>query len=215
VGGCIVSRLEFVSISSQRSLAVLVFDDGRTKQRIFEHPHVGQDLHLEQVHRYFGEHWSGRSLDGIRRGLRTELHKADQSSKRRRLLEVTHSAVHDAESPDSRVVVEGLTFVLNEDLGSSQATTLLSALDDKRLLLDLLDQFSDESGARLVFGSETEIPGLKDCALVCVPYGIVGKRRGAVAILGGVRMDYGKIMPWVGFAGQAISAALEHQNSAA
>jgi heat-inducible transcriptional repressor len=215
VDGCIVSRLEFVSISRERSLAVLVFDDGRTKQRIFEHPDVGSDLNLHQVHGYFGLHWAGRSLNDIRNGLRDALQRAEHSDRKRRILEVTRSAIHDAETPDSTVIVEGLTFVLNEDLASSQATTLLSALDDKRLLLELLDQFIDEPGARLIFGSETKIPALKDCALVSVPYGIVGKRRGVVAILGGVRMDYGKIMPWVGFAGRAISAALEHKYSAA
>ena len=215
IGEATVRKLEFVSLDAGRSLAILVFGDGRTHQRVFQHQDEITTIHLDQIRNYFDAHWTGQTLNAIRSELRASLAKAESTDPNRRLLEVTESALAEEERPDDAVIVEGLTFVLSDDSTAQQATSLLGALDDKRLLLELLDQFVDGEGARVLFGTDTAIPEFRDCAFVSAAYGLSGKRRGAVAIVGSVRMDYAKVVPWVGFAAGAISRVLERNTHAA
>ena len=87
-------------------------------------------------------------------------------------------------------------------------SSVMRALEDKRLLLRLLDELASEDGSQVIFGEETESDTLRACAVVSAPYRVGGRCLGAVAVVGPVRMNYARIIPWVEYTAEAISGIL-------
>lgn len=207
----IVDRIELVPLGNQRVLAVCVFEGGEVSDRLVQLDGPVEPELLARARNLFAERWSGRPLTVVRAGLRAQIEQAEQADPQRRLLEFGERALPDAESPDDAVVVEGRTHLLEPV--DDERLRALGALEDKRLLLHLLDGLA-ASGPTVIFGGETGRPALRDCTIVCAPYGDGRRPRGAVAILGPVRMNYSRIIPWVGYTADAISGILHATRAA-
>jgi heat-inducible transcriptional repressor len=62
---------------------------------------------------------------------------------------------------------------------------------------------------QVLIGSETELRGVPDISLITATYTRGGVKAGTVGILGPTRMDYGKLVPLVGFTAQVMSDLLD------
>jgi heat-inducible transcriptional repressor len=149
--------------------------------------------------------------------LRAEIQEAEIGDPTLALLHVADSALDGPDTPEDAVVVEGRTHLLVGDDGVGDMGPVLSALEDKRLLLGLLEGMEGVPGQepKVMFGEEAEINALRQCTVVAASYGLAENRMGTVAIIGPVRMDYARIVPWVGCTAEAISGILVKQHVAA
>lgn len=207
----IVDRIELVSLDPRRVLAVCVFASGEVANRLIDLDGPIEPDELVRARNLFSARWSGQPLTAVRRALRAQIDGAERDDPERRLLEFGERALPDAESPDDAVLVEGRTHLLEP--ADDERLRALGALEDKRLLLHLLDELA-EAGPRVIFGGETGRAALSNCTIVCAPYGDGQRPRGAVAILGPVRMNYSRIIPWVGYTADAISGILHATRAA-
>ncbi len=201
----IVERIELLPLGARRVLAVCVFESGEVADRVVDLDEPAQPEVLTRARNLFAERWSGRPLTAIRAALRAQLDQAEQADPERRLLDLGERALPEVETPDEAVLVEGRTHLLATV--DDERLRALGALEDKRLLLQLLDGLAAD-GPRVIFGGETGRPALEACTIVCAPYGDGQRPRGAVAIVGPVRMNYSRIIPWVGYTADAISGIL-------
>lgn len=213
LGDALVQRIELLPLDRERVLAVCVFADGEVQSRVVRLAEPADEALLERARNLFVERWSGQPLSAIRRALRAQIEEAEGADPERRLLEVGEQALPEAESPDEAVVVEGRAHLLDREADPERLQAVLAALEDKRLLLRLLDGVAAD-GPRVVFGGETGQPALRACTLICAPYGDGVRPMGAVAILGPVRMNYSRIIPWVGYTADAISGILHATRAA-
>jgi heat-inducible transcriptional repressor len=201
-----VQRLELLPLGAGRVVAILVLEDEVVRHRV-----VGLNAQPDELARaqsLFNERYAGRPLGHVRRMLREELAQAD--TRRGRLLRMAETALPDDESADDAVIVEGRRHLirLHGVEPAVDLTEVIEALEDKRQLLDLLEVLADAQGPHVIFGEETTLACLHTFTLVGATYGVGGRAMGTVAVLGPRRMNYGRIVPWVGYTAQAISGML-------
>ena len=71
---------------------------------------------------------------------------------------------------------------------------LMTLLEEKSCVLDLLKPQNSETGVHVAIGEKELRKEIWDCALVSAPYFCRGKTLGSLGILGPRRMPYGRIM---------------------
>ncbi len=208
----VVERIELVRLDAARVLAICVLGGGEVTNRVLRVDDPA-GAELDRARNLFNDRWGGQHLSAARHALRACLDDAERrADPERHLLRLGHDALPEAETPDDALVVEGRVHLIERDADPEQVTAVLTALDDKRLLLHLLDGLVDDH-PQVVFGGETGVGALRDCTLVYAPYG-AGRVRGAVAVIGPVRMNYSRIIPWVGYTAEAISGILHAKHAA-
>ncbi|MCA9541404.1 MAG: heat-inducible transcription repressor HrcA, partial [Myxococcales bacterium] len=204
-----VERLELMALDGRRALAVLLLGDGSVRNRVIDVDAPLSPDELGRARGLFNARWGGHALSDVRRALRAELDACDRAGDpTARLLHVAEQALPEDESPDDALVVEGRTFLLGRADEADDISSVMRALEDKRLLLRLLDELASEDGSQVIFGEETESDTLRACAVVSAPYRVGGRCLGAVAVVGPVRMNYARIIPWVEYTAEAISGIL-------
>jgi heat-inducible transcriptional repressor len=81
-------------------------------------------------------------------------------------------------------------------------------VETKERLLVVLDQVLAGSGVSVVLGGELDAPTLHHCALVATRYGDESSPLGVLGVIGPSRMDYGRVIPLVGYCSQVITEKL-------
>jgi len=212
-----IRRLELLPLNPGRCVAILVLGNGVVIDRVLDVDRSLTEVDFVRAANVFNERWVGCAVSEARRRLRAEIREAEAGDPALPLLHVADSALEGPDAPEDAVVVEGRTHLLVGDDGMTDMGPVLSALEDKRLLLELLEGIEADpgQGPTVMFGEETEINALRRCTVVAASYGLAENRMGTVAIIGPVRMDYARIVPWVGCTAEAISGILVKRHVAA
>ena len=85
----------------------------------------------------------------------------------------------------------------------------LRAFEEKERLVGLLDRTIAASGVTVLVGSEANLVDVPDIGVISAAYRAGGHGAGTVGLVGPTRMDYGKLMPLVGFMSEVISDVLD------
>ncbi|HEY2140629.1 MAG TPA: heat-inducible transcriptional repressor HrcA [Solirubrobacteraceae bacterium] len=94
-----------------------------------------------------------------------------------------------------------------EDTG--QVNGLMSLLERRVALLEVLRAALAEPGVYVRIGRENEIPAMRSLALVATGYGVAWRKLGAVSVIGPVRMDYASAIVTVRDAAHELSRFVE------
>ncbi len=86
--------------------------------------------------------------------------------------------------------------------------TLLQALEEKKLLLHLLDKTMDAEGIQIFIGSEVPVSEMQPLSVITSPYRHGEKVVGALGIIGPTRMNYLKLIPIVEYSAQLLTEFL-------
>ncbi len=203
----VVQRIELLRLDSERLMAVLVLTDGVVRHRVVRmRQGVGQ-VELLRAQSLFNKRWSERPLADVRDELRAHIDASEGAS--RRLLELAERALPEGE--EESVIVCGRSHLI--DAGAEPE--VLQALEDTRLLLSVLDGVEVGDGTRVVFGDESSGGAPSGFTVVGAAYGIDERTLGTVAIVGPVRMNYARVVPWVGYTAETISGLLRRDGTAA
>jgi heat-inducible transcriptional repressor len=85
---------------------------------------------------------------------------------------------------------------------------LLRTLEDKETLIRLLDRTRLADGIQVFLGVETAMAALAGSSVVAMSYGPEETPIGAIAVIGPMRMNYGKVMSVVDFTADTVSQLL-------
>lgn len=203
-----IKGLSLVALGPSRLLAVVVFDDDSLRHRVVELEYAQSDL--VRVQNLFQAELSGLTLAAARARIQTELSDADAHTRA-----LTESALPEGETPDEAVFVFGRTHIVERAPSAESIGDMLRILDDKRLLLRLLDDLTAADGVQVRLGCETSSLGLTACTLVAAPYLVGSEPAGTLAIVGPVRMEYARVIPLVTYTARAISGILRGATVAA
>lgn len=202
----LVERLELVYLGAQRVLAVALLEDGAVRHRtvLLDAP-VTPEL-VGSAQRLFAERFAGGPLESVRARLRDELASARESNRPSTpLLRLAASALPASTPPSDAMIIEGRRHLLI----AGEVDGLLDTVEEKEMLLGLLEAFGDASNPRVIVGADRAGDVLRGRALITAPYGPIGRARGAVAVIGPRRMRYATVVPWVNFAARALSRLAE------
>lgn len=202
-----LGQIEFVPLRDGKLIAVLVTTDGRIENRL-----ILADVdprRLERIHNYLNQLLSGMTLDEVRdrviRELAEDKNRYDEAISA--ALRLGHAVfVARKEAPD--VHVSGQANLLDDDLAGQRARDLLRTLEDKETLIRLLDRTRTADGLQVFLGAETAMTALAGSSVVGVSYGPEEQPIGALAVIGPMRMNYGKVMSVVDVTAETVSQLL-------
>ncbi len=207
-------HIEFVAISEQRVLAILVVNEQEVHNTMIRTEREFSASELRAAANYLNSMFAGKDLAMIRRELLGELDRT-----RERLDQVMLSAVQmarhvfDVKASDD-IVVSGQTHLMafNELSDLDKLRVLFDAFNEKRRILHLLDQCVSNPGVQVFIGKESGFSVLDDCSLVTSTYQLDGKVMGVLGVIGPTRMAYKRVIPLVDVTARMLSAALKRQH---
>ncbi len=216
----VLSHVEFVRLPGKGLLAVLVNKSGRITNKIIpDDGSLGGD-ELDRIHNYLNERLDGKTLAEIRalvaQELSNERTRYDALAQRALTLQSQAMPPDPAHSKSRTNVlfVEGQAHLLAHILDENQAPdperlkALFRTLEDRKVLLRLLEQTESASGIRVFIGGETTIPELADYTLVTMPYTSGDMAVGVLGVIGPTRMNYSRVIGLVDFTAQLLSSVI-------
>jgi heat-inducible transcriptional repressor len=211
-------HVEFVPLKNGRLLCILVTTDGRIENKLLSTDAVAapiDDARLERIHNYLNGMLSGLTLDEVRdrvlRELGEDKHKYDALvSEALRLGSQAFAVVPER---TAGVVVSGHSNLLDAAAAAEpgqleRARELIRALEDKQALVRLLDRTRTADGIQVFLGAETAHTALVGSSVVAESYGPEEHPIGALAVIGPMRMNYGKVMSIVDFTADVVGELL-------
>lgn len=206
-----LQSLHFVRISRERVLALFVTRSGRTHQRTVEFEDLPQPA-LDRMASALNERIADCTLEQLRARLEEELAGLRDQAERRlaRALMLGLAAVDEGLCEEAELVLATRLALLDQPEFSDpeKLRDLLTALEMKERLVDLIGRVVDRAGVSVALGEELEDPALRQCALVVAPYTDEEGRSGVLGVLGPSRMDYKRVIPLVRYTSTAVSRRL-------
>ncbi|MBL0216467.1 MAG: heat-inducible transcription repressor HrcA [Myxococcales bacterium] len=208
-----LGQIEFVPLRDGKLIAVLVTTDGRIENRLIIDE--VDPRRLESIHNYLNQLLSGMTIDEVRERVIRELgedkNKYDQAISA--ALRLGHAVFVAQPDRSADVLISGQSNLLDDALAQDRARDLLKTLEDKETLVRLLDRTRHAEGLQVFLGAETSMSGLAGSSVVAVSYGPEDMPIGALAVIGPMRMNYGKVMSVVDVTAETVSRLLAELQS--
>ncbi|HXY75762.1 MAG TPA: heat-inducible transcriptional repressor HrcA [Steroidobacteraceae bacterium] len=207
-----VTQIEFVALSENRVLVVLVFNDREVQNRIIQlERHYSPD-ELKRAANYLNEQFRGRTLPEVRQEILRQLSEA-----RAHLNQIMIDAIAVAQQVFEGTAEERLEYVIKGEtnlMGVAELTSveklrrLFEAFNEKRDFLNILDHSLKAEGVQIFIGHESGYHILDDCSVVTAPYADGDAVVGVLGVIGPTRMAYERVIPIVDMTAKLLSAAL-------
>jgi len=208
-----LTQIEFVGLSENRVLVVLVFNDREVQNRIIQlERHYSPD-ELKRASNYLDEQFRGRTLAEVRQEILRQLSEA-RAHMNQIMLDAIAVAqqVFEAGGEQSRLeyVIKGETNLMGvaELTSVEKLRRLFEAFNEKRDFLHLLDQSLKAEGVQIFIGHESGYQILDDCSVVTAPYADGDSVVGVLGVIGPTRMAYERVIPIVDLTAKLLGAAL-------
>jgi heat-inducible transcriptional repressor len=209
-----VKHIEFVSLSPERALVVLVMADGQVENRVFTPPKGQTPSAMREAANFLNAIAQGRTLSELQKIVAEEI-----SVHRRELDDLAQQLVRDGVAvwqskgeSHERLIVRGQSNLLSENSAAEDLDRIRFLFDDlerKRDLAQFLDLTQDGEGVRVFIGSENKLFSLSGSSLVVSPYMNSDRKIiGAVGVIGPTRLNYGRIVPIVDYTAQLVGRML-------
>lgn len=210
----VLRQIEFLSLSENRILVILVTNDREVQNRILHTDRNYSASELQQAQNFINEHYAGTDLHSVRERLLEDLDHTRDSMNRAMhdIIAVAHSALDSAAHPENGYVLAGKTKLMEFDELSDVDTLrrLFDAFSRKRLILDLLDRSIHADGVQIFIGEESGFSIFDDCSVVTAPYHIDDDTVGVLGVIGPTRMAYDRVVPIVDVTARLLESALSH-----
>lgn len=208
-----LTHIEFLPLSEQRVLAIMVFDDREVENRVV---HLDREIPPEELRRAaaaLNEQFRGRTLQQVRQELIDQL--SEMREKLNQGMVDTISVAQQlfgtgGQRHDMELVIAGETKLMGYGELSSveKLRRLFEAFDEKRAILQLLDLSLNGAGVQIFIGRESGYQILDDCSVVTAPYRSNTGAVGVIGVIGPTRMAYERVIPVVDLTAKLLGAAL-------
>lgn len=203
-----IRHIEFVSLSPERALVVLVLANGQVENRIFTPPPGQTPSSMREAANFLNALAEGKTLTELRRTITAEI------GKRRQEIDVlaqdlVQSGLAVWENPgetSERLIVRGRANLIEEEgIDLERIRSLFDDLERKRDIAEFLELAETGEGVRIFIGSENKLFSLSGSSLVVSPYMNADRKIiGAVGVIGPTRLNYGRIVPIVDYTAQLV-----------
>jgi heat-inducible transcriptional repressor len=205
-----IRQIDFLPLSPDRVLAILVGQDGSVENRVVQLPVGVPPAALMQAGNYINTRLVGLTLEQAR--LRLE---AEVSANRAELDQLAMSVVskglgvwaHEGGERDI-LIVRGQAHLLEDKAAEQDLERVRRLLDDietKKELVRVLDMARDAAAMRIFIGAETKLFSLSGSSVIAAPYKDMEERVvGVIGIIGPTRLNYARIVPMVDYTAKAL-----------
>ena len=205
-----IRHVEFVSLSPERALVVLVFADGHVENRVFTPPPGQTPASMREAANFLSNIADGRRLSDLAHSIDKEI--ADRRQEidvlARELVESGIAFWVNTGERNERLIVRGQSNLLSDNAevdNLDRIRTLFDDLERKRDIADFLELAESGEGVRIFIGAENKLFSLSGSTLVVSPYMNADRKIiGAIGVIGPTRLNYGRIVPIVDYTAQLV-----------
>jgi heat-inducible transcriptional repressor len=212
-----LSQIEFLPLSENRVLAVLVTNGREVQNRIMqlERPYGSEEL--RRAANYLNQQFAGRDLNAVREQLVAQLKQTREHLNQSMLdaIKLAQQVVTPTEAPATmQYIIAGETNLMGlaELSNVEKLRKLFDAFNQQRDVLHLLDQSLRADGVQIFIGQESGYTIFDDCSIVTAPYTLDKEVVGVLGVIGPTRMAYERVIPIVDLTAKLLGAALNNKN---
>ncbi|MFN3605884.1 MAG: heat-inducible transcriptional repressor HrcA [Cypionkella sp.] len=216
----VLRQIEFVSLSAERALAVLVFADGHVENRVFAPPAGISPSSMREAANFLNALVEGRTLSELRHAVERQmtLHRQEIDGLARGLVESGLALWENSGEASERLIVRGRANLIDDHVDTARdidrIRELFDDLERKRDIADFLSLTEEGEGVRIFIGSENKLFSLSGSTLVVSPYVNADRKIiGAVGVIGPTRLNYGRIVPIVDYTAQLMGRLLSDRGT--
>jgi heat-inducible transcriptional repressor len=213
-----IKHIEFVALSRERALVVLVFADGQVENRIFNPPAGVPPSAMREAANFLNALASGLTLSELRQRVRAEIERSRQQIDvlASDLVERGMALWENGGESQERLIVRGRANLLDRAASDDldRIRELFDDLERKRDVVDFLELAEKGEGVRIFIGSENKLFSMTGSTLVVSPYMNADRKIiGAVGVIGPTRLNYGRIVPIVDYTAQLVGRILTERGT--
>ncbi len=193
-----VKFLQLSQVDNDQILAVIVMEGNIVKNKMIPTREALDNETILKLNILLNTSLNGLSVEQINLGTISKL--KEQAGIHSNIVSDVLDALADAlqEDEDLEIYTSGTTNILKypELRDSQKASELLSAFEEKKQLVDLVNETltSEETGIQVYIGDESPVKNMKDCSVVTATYQLGEGIQGTIGIIGPKRMDYENVV---------------------
>lgn len=193
-----VKFLQLSQVDNDQILAVIVMEGNIVKNKMISTREALDNETILKLNILLNTSLNGLSVEQINLGIISKL--KEQAGIHSNIVSDVLDALADAlqEDEDLEIYTSGTTNILKypELRDSQKASELLSAFEEKKQLVDLVNETltSEETGIQVYIGEESPVKNMKDCSVVTATYQLGEGLQGTIGIIGPKRMDYENVV---------------------
>jgi heat-inducible transcriptional repressor len=203
-------RVQFVSLSRDQVLAVLVTDADMVHHKVVKLDEEMSQDDLDRASRYLTDLLEGRTLGEVRRLLVTQMaeEKAQYDHMLAQALRLGAEALKSEGEVD--VYVAGAAHMADqpEFADIDKMKTLFRAFEEKSKLVKILDECLTGEDIKVFIGHEVPVRDIEGLSVIAAPYRRGSRPLGVLGVLGPTRMDYGRALALVDTTARLVSRVL-------
>jgi heat-inducible transcriptional repressor len=205
-----LKQLNFVPLSRDRALAVLVGADGSVENRIVSLDGGTTANALSELSNFINARLSGLTLAEAEARLRAEIldRKEAIDAAAAELVATGLAAWSQDHSRRPVLIVRGHANLIDASAADDldRVRQLLGELEEAQEIARLLESARDAPGCRIFIGSENRMFALSGSSVIAAPYrGSQGAVVGVVGVIGPTRLNYARVVPMVDFTAKALT----------
>jgi heat-inducible transcriptional repressor len=205
-----LKHIEFVRLEPERSLVVMVGEDGQVENRVVQLPLGLPTSALTEATNFLNARIRGKTLSEARAELEKALTagQAELDQLTQKVVEAGLASWSGGETTDRQLIVRGQSHLLDdlraiEDL--ERVRLLMDDLESRREVVDLLGRAERAEGVRIFIGSENKLFSLSGSSTIIAPYRDGGGRIvGVLGVIGPTRLNYARVIPMVDYTAKVV-----------
>ncbi len=201
-----ISEIGLVQCTERTLICYFVSQGGRVQQTMVELNQAIDTLDLPRIQDYLNRKLSGHPLEEVRAILAQEL-----SSERARYDDILRTGAEIGQralpASELEVCIDGTSHLAAQPEFSDAAMLqrLLAAIEEREVVLTLIDELLTHPGVQVVLSSEHSLEGLDELSLVSSSLASEnGGHSPAIGLLGPARMNYRRLIPMMGYATELL-----------
>ncbi len=210
-----LDHIHFSRISAGRVLAVVVAKSGLVLDRVLTLDRDLSLVELETAAAFLNQNYRGWSIERIRVDLarRLEQERSEYDQLMRSIDELCRKGALEQDTAVQSIFIVGVANLVAGQADAERLRGLLSALETKQRLIELLDAYVDarQQAVRVVVGLEETIPEMRNLVLIGAPARLGTQSLGTVAVIGSTRIPYQETINAVSFIAQLSDRILPTQ----
>jgi heat-inducible transcriptional repressor len=206
-----VRQVEFISLSGNRVLVVLVLNGNQVQNRMITTSRRYSPAELTQAANYLNHALAGKDFNKVRDALLVDMREAQESINQLMLaaIDMANRSFQAGEAGGDYVLAGQTNLMAYAEMADiDRLRQLFDAFNRKRDILHLLDQAAHAQGVQIFIGEESGYEVLDACSVVTSPYEVEGEVVGVLGVIGPTRMAYDRLIPLVDVTARLLGAAL-------
>lgn len=205
----VLKHIKLIKYEKNRALSILISEDGTVNNNVVNLDSPYTQSQLKKISNYLNDSFAGLTMLEIKRRIAYQLSSEKQACSRlisNALMICKELIIWESDN----MMLEGLTGASNlpDFVDMKQIKEVLKTIEDKQLMLKLLNEVDYSKGIQVFVGLESIIPSMKKMSMVISPYTDNKNARGTMGIIGPARMNYKQLISIVDHTARALTQVL-------